>query len=68
MSNMCTEEYTLILKHELVYPDDRKIQLDEPCICKSCFIYGQDVPISYIVNEMLEKMKHFVLKKMEETN
>lgn len=66
------EEYTLILKHELMCEDLTKIQLDEPIVVKYKICAGEPYAVgkvteaSYVVNQMLNRMKDELIRKVEE--
>ena len=62
---MSIEQYTLILKHEMVDEVFGKVQLEEPLILSHAFdrrFCGSSV----VLNEMIDHFKHEVLKKVSE--
>lgn len=65
--NIAYEEYSLILKHELIN-GDKTYQLDEPLIVKYvnfAHLNSQNPMISmtYLLNEMMDKLKHELLQE-----
>lgn len=65
--NVAYEEYTLILKHELV-SDGKTYQLDEPLIIKHICFASPSIPnpmisSAYSINEMMDRMKHELLQR-----
>ena len=66
------EEYTLILKHEMMCKDLTKIQLDEPIVVKykicvgGPYAVGKVTDASYVVNQMFNRMKDELIRRVEE--
>ncbi|MBR2566162.1 MAG: hypothetical protein IKE29_16280 [Paenibacillus sp.] len=65
--NCVYEEYTLILKHELVV-GSTTYQMDEPLVIKHIDMALPNAPKpmisnTYLLNEMMDKMKHELLQR-----
>lgn len=59
------EEYRLILTHEYHDSDGTHIRLDEPVVITHCFPHLDMMPQSVVINEMMEKMKLYLLRECE---
>ena len=61
------EQYTLILKHEFIDSDGKKHQIDEPIFVKQ-IISNESLAWrhSVVVNDMLERMRAYLLMKVRE--
>ena len=64
--NIAYEEYTLVLKHELI-DGDKTYQLDEPLIVKYVSFASPSIPNpiisnTYLLNEMMDKLKHELIR------
>jgi len=59
------EQYTLILKHEFIDSDGKKHTIDEP-ICVKQIIGNESLAWqpSVVVNDMLERMRAYLLMKV----
>ena len=61
---MRIERYKLILKHDMMLDDGTWKELDKPLAVEMC---GPDVvPGSIVVNEMLNRLAHYMLEKVRE--
>lgn len=60
------EEYTLILKHEYVYSDGKKHMVDEPVFVKQVISPEYVHRTSVVVNEMIDRMRQFLMQKVME--
>ena len=62
---MPLEQYTLILKHEFIDSDGKHHLIDEPIFVKQ--IISQELigcSTSIVVNDMLERMRAYLLQKV----
>lgn len=59
------EEYRLTFEHELVYPDGTTVRMGAPVTVKQCVLANtQHEPYkSLLIEEMMKRMKHFVLEE-----
>lgn len=65
--NIAYEEYTLVLKHELIN-GDKTYQFDEPLIIKHISIASPSIPNpmisrTYLLNEMMDKLKYELIQR-----
>ena len=58
------ETYTIILKHS-IFDGEQEHQVEEPLVIKQLTQLGT-VHAGYIVNDMMERMKHELLKRYGE--
>lgn len=58
------ETYTIILKHS-IFDGEQEHQVEEPLVVKQMTLLGT-VPAGYIVNNMMDRMKHELLKRYGE--
>lgn len=58
------ETYTIILKHS-IFDGEQEHQVEEPLVVKQMTQLGT-APIGYVVNDMMERMKHELLKRLGE--
>ena len=73
--NIAYEEYRLTLKHEIIN-GDKTYQLDEPLVVKYMYIAAPNTPTNtglrishaYLLNEMMEKMKHELIQRAVEND
>ena len=60
------ERYTLVLHHDYVY-GDRTINLDEPISVSMVFnSTNTSIPTVTVVNEMLDRLRDYMLDKLKE--
>ena len=60
------EVYTLTLKHEYVYSDGKHHLVDEPIFVKQVISPEYVHRTSVVVNEMIERMRRFLMQKVME--
>lgn len=64
---MIFEKYTLILKHEMQISEEDTYAVEEPLV----LVYAVDRSMGYnkpiLLNYMLDRFKHEILKRTEET-
>lgn len=67
MDNMTIERYRLILSHEYIDKKGAVHKLEDPiCTDYSIMLDGFNPPPAVIINEMLERLRRFVLDRMKE--
>ena len=59
------EVYKLTFEHYIIDNDGNKIHIDEPIStqCVICMKNGISIPI--VINNMIEKMRNYLLEKVE---
>ena len=60
------EQFTLILKHEYVYPNGEHVEIHRPMVTKYSHGFNEEIPHAVIVNHMLKKLEEYVIKVYSE--
>lgn len=60
------EQFTLILKHELVCSDGERIELDRPIITKWSSIHYEGPPNPIVINHVLDTLRKYALEQYSE--
>ena len=68
MDNVCIERYTLILKHEYIDGEGIPHQIDKPLVlsCSSVDLSRFGHPSGILINEMLDRFKDELLKRLSQ--
>lgn len=67
MSNLIPNEtYTLTLTHEFITENGERCVLDEPVKVKYTMMRNTGVPFCIVLNEMIERMAHYILQQKPE--
>ena len=65
MDNLVFEEYRLTLTHNYV-TNGKRVQLSLPVVTSMIVDRNLNAPSSVVVNDMIERMKTFVLNELRE--
>lgn len=63
------EEYRLVLTHTYVNEDGKRIALEDPVEVRHMFSAGENrmvLPVSIYINDMMDRMKEYILRKAGE--
>ena len=63
------EEYRLVLTHTYVNGDGERLALEDPVEVKHIFLAGENrkiLPVSICINDMMDRMKEYILRKVGE--
>ena len=66
MTEKLAEQFTLILRHELVSPDGERIELDRPIITKWSTIYREGPQRPVVINHVLDTLRQYVIDRYSE--
>lgn len=62
------EKYTLILRHDMVSNDGRKISLDEPLVLDYCVERFNKPSMPILINTMMDTFRNKLIKRLENDN
>lgn len=58
------EEHEIIYRHYYVDNKGKRYPLEEPIVCRQVTVLGDQYSQPWLVNEMLDKLKYFMLQQM----
>ena len=65
MSDIKFERYKLVLRHDFVDGEDVH-EIEKPIVVQYCFDRSNGMSGAYIINEMIEKLRVYMLSLIEE--